>query len=148
MDFWNLCIIEEFLSWYFQQYFLQSKIIQEKICLIRGLDFFRIFFDCFLAGPAVSRTIFDCTFVISSTNSRNLTTVFRIFFDLKKLQPRKIQKYAQKKFSVSGGVVSYIWLTNKKIYIVLWLKSMKILFFLHIIIILLFTNTINMHVSY
>ena len=69
-----------------------------------GLDFFCIFFDCFLTSPVVSRTIFDCTFVISSTYSRVLTNVIRIFFDLKKLQPRKIQKYGEKKISVSGGV--------------------------------------------
>jgi len=57
-----------------------------------------------LTSPVVSRTIFDCAIDISSTYSRVLTNVIRIFFDLKKLQPRKIQKYGGKKISVSGGV--------------------------------------------
>ena len=110
----NLRICQSFLNVsciFFDLQKLQPKKIQNyfnkkfaKIWQTGGQIFFCIIFDGFLTSPVVSRTIFDCAIDISSTYSRVLTNVIHIFFDLKKLQPRKIQKYAQKKFSVSGGV--------------------------------------------
>ena len=58
---------------------------------------------CFSKKLAVFRLYFGGTFVISWQNSRKFSTVIWIFFDLKKLQPKKIQITAKKNFWASGG---------------------------------------------
>ena len=102
------CIILTYKNYSRKKSKINSTKKIAKIWQTGGQNFFCIIFDGFLTGPAVSRTIFDCTFVISSTYSRVLTNVIHIFFDLKKLQPRKIQKYGEKKISVSGGEVHWV----------------------------------------
>ena len=75
------CIILTYKNYSRKKSKINSTKKIAKIWQTGGQNFFCIIFDGFLTGPAVSRTIFDCTFVISSRIFREPTAVSRTFLE-------------------------------------------------------------------